>query len=184
MPTCSNMTPTTVTSPRDRGKERHLHHQREQDQKLLFRILPAPWDDEGVDVVIESTGLFLDREGLTHLYSGAKKVITAPAKERTSPWSWGEPQGLQPQKARHRLERVLYHELPGPARARDPQGIRDREGMDDHGPPTRTTEDPRCPGDLRRARAAALNIIPTSTGAAKALSLVILTSRASSTATP
>ena len=60
--------------------------------KVLNEKDPAalPWGDLGVEVVIESTGLFTKREGAEkHLEAGAKKVIiSAPATDRTSPSSW------------------------------------------------------------------------------------------------
>ena len=61
--------------------------------KVLSMKDPAqlPWKDLGVDIVLESTGIFTDRDGASkHLAAGAKKVIvTAPAKNPTSPSSSG-----------------------------------------------------------------------------------------------
>ena len=137
-----------------------------------------PWDDLGIDVVIESTGRFRTRaEAAQHLEAGARKVIiSAPAKDPDVTVVLGvnfdayEPQRhdvisnascttncLAP------LAKVLHETI----------GIR-------HGLMTTVhayTADQQLVDlahkDLRRARAAALNIVPTTTGAAKALGLVI-----------
>ena len=78
-----------------------------------------PWGDMGVDVVIESTGHFTNREGASkHLQAGAKKVIiTAPAKDP----DWNVVLGVNedtydPENAQHHRQRVLHDQL---ARARD-----------------------------------------------------------------
>jgi len=60
-------------------------------KSLSFRDpVDIPWDEEGVDIVIESTGLFLSGpKARAHLEAGARKVIiTAPAKEEDIPSSW------------------------------------------------------------------------------------------------
>jgi len=137
-----------------------------------------PWDDEGVDVVIESTGLFLDRErASTHLYSGAKKVvITAPAKGEDITVVMG---------VNHKDYNPKKHDIVSNAScttnclAPPALVIHKAFGIEKGWMTTvhSYTNDQRIldmPHKyLRRARAAALNIIPTSTGAAKALSLVI-----------
>ena len=73
-----------------------------------------PWGDLGVDIVIESTGIFKDREGASkHLQAGAKKVIiTAPAKDP----DWNVVLGvkrrdLRPRAAQHHRQRVVYDQL-------------------------------------------------------------------------
>lgn len=137
-----------------------------------------PWDDEGVDVVIESTGLFLKRADVSaHLYSGAKKVIiTAPAKEEDITVVMG---------VNHKEYNPKKHNLISNAScttnclAPPAMVIHKAFGIEKGWMTTvhAYTNDQRILDmphkDLRRARAAAMSIIPTSTGAAKALSLVI-----------
>jgi len=141
-----------------------------------------PWEELGIDVVIESTGKFTTRAGAEqHLAAGARKVIlSAPAK------------GDQPPDATVVLgvnfdevyDPDLHHIIsnascttnclaPVAKVLQEAVGIR-------HGLMTTvhayTSDQHLLDGphsDLRRARAAALNIVPTSTGAAKALGLVI-----------
>jgi glyceraldehyde 3-phosphate dehydrogenase len=141
-----------------------------------------PWSDLGVDVVIESTGRFRTRAAAAaHLEAGAKKVIlSAPAK------------GDDPPDATVVLG-VNFDDVYDPERhhlisnascttnclAPVAKVLNDAFGIK-HGLMTTIhayTSDQHLldapHSDLRRARAAALNIIPTSTGAAKALGLVI-----------
>ena len=138
-----------------------------------------PWGELGADVVIESTGLFTDRENAAkHLAAGAKKVlISAPATEPDVTVALGRElrRGLRPGQARRDLERVVHDELPGPVA----KVLHDTVGIK-HGLMTTIhayTADQRLQDmphrDLRRARAAAINLIPASTGAAKAIGLVI-----------
>ncbi|MBI4634295.1 MAG: type I glyceraldehyde-3-phosphate dehydrogenase [Deltaproteobacteria bacterium] len=137
-----------------------------------------PWDGEGVDIVIESTGLFVTGpKAAAHLEAGTKKVIiTAPAKEEDLTVVMG---------VNHRAYRPNKHHIISNAScttnclAPPVQVIHEAFGIE-KGMMTTVhsyTNDQRILDlphkDLRRARAAALNIIPTSTGAAKALSLVI-----------
>jgi glyceraldehyde 3-phosphate dehydrogenase len=137
-----------------------------------------PWDDEGVDIVIESTGLFLTGpKASAHLEAGAKKVIiTAPAKEEDLTVVMG---------VNHKSYRPKEHHIISNAScttnclAPPVMVIHQKFGIE-KGMMTTVhayTNDQRILDlphkDLRRARAAAQNIIPTSTGAAKALSLVI-----------
>ena len=137
-----------------------------------------PWGELGVDIVIESTGRFTDREGAAkHLAAGARKVlITAPAKGEDKTFVYGV-NHLEYDPARHHVisnascttnclvpvVKVLIESF-GFVRGfmttvhsyTNDQNILDLPHK-----------------DLRRARAAALSIIPTSTGAAKATALVI-----------
>jgi len=152
-----------------------------RELKVLSERDPAalPWGDLGVDVVIESTGLFTGRDDAAkHLAAGAKKVIiSAPAKEPDVTVALGvnfdsayDPAGhdivsnascttncLAP------LAKVLHEEF----------GIEQGLMTTIHA----YTADQRLQDmphkDLRRARAAALNLIPTTTGAAKAVGLVL-----------
>jgi glyceraldehyde 3-phosphate dehydrogenase len=129
-------------------------------------------------VVVESTGLFTDaaRRRL-HLDNGAKKVIiSAPAKGEGHHPRPGRQRGqVRPGAAPHHLERVVHDELPGA----DGQGAHDTVGIEQGLMTTihAYTQDQNLQDgphkDLRRARAAALNVVPTSTGAAKAIGLVL-----------
>jgi glyceraldehyde 3-phosphate dehydrogenase (phosphorylating) len=137
-----------------------------------------PWDDFGVDVAIESTGLFTKRDDAAkHLEAGAKKVvISAPATDPDITLVLGvNDRDYDPEQ--HNivsnascttncvapLAKVL-HDLAGIERGfmttihayTNDQSILDLPHK-----------------DLRRARAAAINLIPTSTGAAKAIGLVM-----------
>ncbi|MGO9490212.1 MAG: type I glyceraldehyde-3-phosphate dehydrogenase [Solirubrobacteraceae bacterium] len=138
-----------------------------------------PWGELGVDVVIESTGLFTDRESAAkHLAGGAKKVvISAPASDPDATVVLGVnfEQAYDPE-----LHDVISNAscttnclAPVAKVLNDTVGIR-------HGLMTTIhayTADQRLQDmphkDLRRARAAAINLIPASTGAAKAIGLVI-----------
>jgi glyceraldehyde 3-phosphate dehydrogenase len=138
-----------------------------------------PWGELGVDVVIESTGIFTGREGAAkHLEAGAKKVvISAPATDPDVTVVLG----------------VNFHEVYDPSShhiisnascttnclAPVAKVVQDTVGIK-HGLMTTIhayTADQRLQDmphrDLRRARAAAVNLIPATTGAAKAIGLVI-----------
>ncbi|HOG18638.1 MAG: Glyceraldehyde-3-phosphate dehydrogenase [Syntrophaceae bacterium PtaU1.Bin231] len=137
-----------------------------------------PWDDEGVDIVIESTGLFLTGpKAAAHLEAGARKVIiSAPAKEEDLTVVMGvNHRQYNPQK-HHILSNAscTTNCLAPPAMVvHEAFGIEKGMMTTVHS----YTNDQRILDlphkDLRRARAAAQNIIPTSTGAARALALVI-----------
>ena len=137
-----------------------------------------PWGDLGVEVVVESTGFFTDGEkAAAHIAAGAKKVvISAPAKNVDGTFVVGVNEGdydgatmnivsnascttncLAP------LAKVL-HENFGIVR-----GI--MTTIHSYTGDQRVLDAPH--GDLRRARAAALNMIPTKTGAAQAVALVL-----------
>ncbi|UBV43783.1 type I glyceraldehyde-3-phosphate dehydrogenase [Deinococcus taeanensis] len=135
------------------------------------------WGDLGVDIVIESTGIFTSREGAgKHLEGGAKKVIiTAPAKgEDISVVLGVNEQDYDP--AQHNIisnASCTTNSLGAPMKLIDEAfGIEKAIMTTVHS----YTNDQRVldlpHSDLRRARAAAVNIIPTSTGAAKAVSQV------------
>jgi glyceraldehyde 3-phosphate dehydrogenase len=149
--------------------------------RVLSERDPAalPWKELDVDVVIESTGLFTDRENAAkHLEAGAKKVvISAPATDPDLTVALGVNFDDVYDSERHHvisnascttnclapLAKVLHEAV----------GIK-------HGLMTTVhayTADQRLQDmphrDLRRARAAAINLIPASTGAAKAIGLVI-----------
>ena len=151
-----------------------------QELKVLAERDPAqlPWADLGVDVVLESTGFFTDRESAgKHLQAGAKKVvISAPATDPDLTIVLGVNDGDYDPERHHiisnascttncvaPLAKVLHD------RFRIERGFmttihaytNDQQVLD-------------LPHkDLRRARAAAINLIPTSTGAARAIGLVL-----------
>ena len=151
-----------------------------RELQILAERDPAslPWGDLGVDVVIESTGLFTKREGAEkHLEAGAKKVvISAPATDPDVTIVLGVNDGVYEPESHHiisnascttncvaPLAKVLHDEFT------IEQGFmttihaytNDQQILD-------------LPHeDLRRARAAAINLIPTSTGAARAIGVVM-----------
>ncbi|MBI5410360.1 MAG: type I glyceraldehyde-3-phosphate dehydrogenase [Nitrospirae bacterium] len=137
-----------------------------------------PWKDLGVDLVIESTGRFTDREGASkHLSAGAKRVIiSAPAKDADVTVVLGVNENTYDPRKHQIISNASCTTnclAPVAKVLLDNFGIR-------HGLMTTIhsyTNDQQLLDlphkDLRRARAAALSMIPTSTGAAKALHLVL-----------
>ena len=148
--------------------------------RVLSERDPAnlPWADLGADVVIESTGFFIDREGAgKHLAAGARKVvISAPAKDPDITIVLGVNDGDY-NKDEHNIIsnascttnclapvcRVLLDEF----------GIEKGFMTTIHAYTNDQSILDMPHKDLRRARAAAVSLIPTSTGAAKAVSLVL-----------
>jgi glyceraldehyde 3-phosphate dehydrogenase (phosphorylating) len=138
-----------------------------------------PWGELGVDVVIESTGLFTDRENASkHLEAGAKKVlISAPATNPDTTVVLGVNFDDVYDRARHEV--ISNASCTTNCLAPVAKVLHDAIGIR-HGLMTTIhayTADQRLQDmphrDLRRARAAAINLIPASTGAAKAIGLVI-----------
>jgi glyceraldehyde 3-phosphate dehydrogenase len=149
--------------------------------RVLAERDPAalPWGALGADVVIESTGLFTDRENASkHLDAGAKKVvISAPA---TNP-DTTVVLGVNFDEAYDREQHQVISNASCTTNCLAPVAkvLHDTVGIK-HGLMTTIhayTADQRLQDmphkDLRRARAAAVNLIPASTGAAKAIGLVI-----------
>ncbi len=149
--------------------------------KVLSEREPGnlPWRDLGVDVVVESTGLFTKREAAAaHLDAGARKVIiSAPATEPDATVVLGVNFDSAYDREKHDVisnASCTTNCLAPVARVlQDTLGVR-------HGLMTTVhayTADQRLQDmphkDLRRARAAAINLIPASTGAAKAIGLVV-----------
>jgi glyceraldehyde 3-phosphate dehydrogenase len=151
-----------------------------EEVRILSERDPAalPWGELGVDVVVESTGFFTDREGAQkHLDAGAKKVvISAPATDPDLTVVLGVNDDAYDPAAHHIVSNAscttncvapmakVLHEL-GEIQTGFMTTIHaytnDQVILDfPH-------------KDLRRARAAAINLIPTSTGAAKAIGLVL-----------
>jgi glyceraldehyde 3-phosphate dehydrogenase len=151
-----------------------------EEVRILSERDPAalPWADIGVDVVVESTGFFTDREGAQkHLDAGAKKVvISAPATDPDLTVVLGVNDDAYDPDSHHIVSNAscttncvaplakVLHEL-GEIQSGFMTTIHaytnDQVILDfPH-------------KDLRRARAAAINLIPTTTGAAKAIGLVL-----------
>ena len=138
-----------------------------------------PWGELGVDVVIESTGLFTDRpRAAAHLEQGAKKVIiSAPATDPDATVVLGVNFDEVYDRSAHDV--ISNASCTTNCLAPVARVINDTVGIA-HGLMTTIhayTADQRLQDlphkDLRRARAAAINLIPASTGAAKAIGLVI-----------
>ncbi|MGB3128682.1 MAG: type I glyceraldehyde-3-phosphate dehydrogenase [Dehalococcoidia bacterium] len=148
--------------------------------KVIAERDPAkiPWRDYGVEIVVESTGLFTSGpKAAGHLEGGAKKVlITAPAKEEDITIVLGVNEGKY-DPAKHRIisnascttnciapvVKVLHESF----------GVSKGLMNTIHSYTNDQVVLDTVHSDLRRARAAALNIIPTTTGAAKAVTQVI-----------
>jgi glyceraldehyde 3-phosphate dehydrogenase len=147
--------------------------------KVVSHRDPAdlPWADLGADIVLESTGFFADRRAQAHIDAGARKVvISAPAKDPDVTLVLGVNEEVYDVDSHHLISmascttnclapvvRVLLDEF----------GIESGLMTTTHA----YTNDQKIldapHSDLRRARSAAVSIIPTSTGAARAIGLVI-----------
>jgi glyceraldehyde 3-phosphate dehydrogenase len=149
--------------------------------RVLSEREPAalPWGDLGAEVVIESTGLFTDRENAAkHLDAGAKKVvISAPATNPDVTVALGVNFDDAYDPTQHHV--ISNASCTTNCLAPVAKVLHDTIGIK-HGLMTTIhayTADQRLQDmphkDLRRARAAAVNLIPASTGAAKAIGLVI-----------
>jgi glyceraldehyde 3-phosphate dehydrogenase len=154
--------------------------------KVLSEKDPAelPWKKLGVDVVVESTGLFTDREGASkHLEAGARKVvISAPATDPDITMVLGVNEGEYDDVNHHIISNAsctTNSVVPMAKVLMDNFGIKSgfmttihayttEQQLQDQVAMTRKGKP-----DLRRMRSAALNIVPASTGAAKAISVVI-----------
>jgi glyceraldehyde 3-phosphate dehydrogenase len=148
--------------------------------KCLSQKDPAalPWKDLGVYLAVESTGLFTNREGASkHLAAGAKKVlISAPAEDPDATFVMGVNEDTyNPEK--HNILSNASCTTNGLAPVS--KVLAENFGLEKALMTTvhSYTNDQKVQDlvhkDLRRARAAAINIIPTSTGAAKAIGLVL-----------
>lgn len=152
------------------GKEIRIFTEREPSK--------IPWSDVGAEYVLECTGLFRERDqAAAHLESGARKVIiSAPAKGPDATFVMGvNHQDYDPQK--HHI--VSNASCTTNCLAPVCKVLLDNFGLE-YGLMTTThayTGDQRLLDfphkDLRRARSAALSMIPTTTGAAKAVALVL-----------
>lgn len=137
-----------------------------------------PWGALGVDIVIESTGIFTSKEGAEkHIKAGAKKVIiSAPAKGEDLTVVLGVNNEMYDNAKHHIVSNASCTTnclAPAAKVVNDLYGIENAYMTTIHS----YTADQQIVDlphkDLRRARAAAVNIIPTTTGAAKAVALVI-----------
>ncbi len=148
--------------------------------KVLAERDPAnlPWGDMGVEIVVESTGIFRDRAGAgKHLEAGAKKVIiSAPAKGEDLTIVLGVNEEMYDPAKHHIVSNAsCTTNCLAPAAKVVNDTFRIVKGLmttiHSYTNDQKILDLPHK--DLRRARAAAMSIIPTTTGAAKAVALVI-----------
>jgi glyceraldehyde 3-phosphate dehydrogenase len=155
-------------------------HAAGQEITLLVERDPAkmPWESLGVEIVLESTGFFTDRAGAQkHLDAGARKVvISAPASDPDITLVLGVNDERYDPSSHHIISNAsCTTNCLGPMAkvVNEAFGIERGFMTTIHA----YTADQRLQdmphSDLRRARAAAINLIPTSTGAAKAIGLVL-----------
>jgi glyceraldehyde 3-phosphate dehydrogenase len=148
--------------------------------KVVAHRDPAeiPWKDLGVDVVIDATGAFRDREGLMkHINAGAKKVIlTAPGKNEDITIVMGvNEKDYEPDKHHIISNASCTTNCLAPVAKVLHENFGIKKGMMTtvHSYTNDQQILDKRHKDLRRARAAAESIIPTTTGAAKAVALVL-----------
>jgi glyceraldehyde 3-phosphate dehydrogenase len=151
-----------------------------EEMKVLSERDPAalPWADLGVDVVLESTGFFTDRASAQkHIDAGAKKVlISAPATEPDVTVVLGVNDGDYDPSSHHVVSNAscTTNCVAPLAKVLDELAGIESGFMTTIHAYTNDQNILDLPHkDLRRARAAAINLIPTSTGAAKAIGLVL-----------
>jgi glyceraldehyde 3-phosphate dehydrogenase len=137
-----------------------------------------PWGDLGIDVVLECTGIFRDRDGAAqHLAAGAKKVIiSAPGKGVDATFVMGVNEG-EYDPAKHTVisnaSCTTNCLAPAAKVLNDSFGIEQALMTTIHAITNGQMILDTAHKDLRRARTAMANIIPTTTGAARAVSLVL-----------
>ncbi len=152
-----------------------------QEVKSFNQKDPAqlPWGDLDIDIVLECTGFFTDEEGARkHIEAGAKKVlVSAPGKGNMKTIVFGVNEDVLDGSE----EIVSAASCTTNCLAPVVKVLNDKFGLN-HGLMTtihaytgdqNTLDAPHPKGDYRRARAAAMNIVPNSTGAAKAIGQVI-----------
>ena len=144
----------------------------ERDPALL------PWGELGVDVVVEATGKFRDREGAgKHLAAGARKVIiSAPAKKEDVTIVLGVNEGIYDPATHHIISNASCTTnclAPVVKVLLDSFGVRRGLMTTIHAYTNDQVILDMPHKDLRRARAAGMSMIPTTTGAARATALVI-----------
>jgi glyceraldehyde 3-phosphate dehydrogenase len=152
------------------GKEIRVHSERDPKQ--------LPWKAEGVEVVVESTGIFRDKEkAMAHIDAGAKKVIiSAPAKGEDITIVLGVNEDKYDKKEHHVISNAsCTTNCLAPVVKVINDAFEVEKGLmttiHSYTNDQRILDLPHK--DLRRARAAALSMIPTTTGAARAVTLVI-----------
>jgi glyceraldehyde 3-phosphate dehydrogenase len=148
--------------------------------KVLAERDPAAlgWGDLGVDIVIESTGRFTDaKEAIKHIEAGAKKVlISAPATGEDATFVIGVNEHLYDPENHHIISNASCTTnclAPLAKVFNDEFGIENGLMTTVHAYTADQNLQDGPHSDLRRARAAAINIVPSSTGAAKAIGLVL-----------
>lgn len=148
--------------------------------KVLAERDPAslPWGELGVDIVIESTGRFTDAaDARKHIEAGAKKVlISAPATNEDITVVLGVNEGLYDPSAHHIISNASCTTnclAPLAKVFNDNFGIVNGLMTTVHAYTADQNLQDGPHSDLRRARAAAVNIVPSTTGAAKAIGLVL-----------
>ena len=151
-----------------------------KELKIVSHKSPAeiPWKDLGVDIVVESTGVFKDKEKVQgHIKQGAKKVIiSAPAKGEDATIVLGVNEKIYDPKKHHIISNASCTTnclAPMVKVLLDNFGLKQGLMTTIHS----YTNDQKVLDfphkDLRRARAAAVSMIPTTTGAAKAIGVVL-----------
>ena len=148
--------------------------------KVLAERDPAAlgWGDLGVDIVIESTGRFTDaKDAIKHIEAGAKKVlISAPATGEDATFVIGVNEHLYNPANHHIISNASCTTnclAPLAKVFNDEFGIENGLMTTVHAYTADQNLQDGPHSDLRRARAAAINIVPSSTGAAKAIGLVL-----------
>jgi glyceraldehyde 3-phosphate dehydrogenase len=148
--------------------------------KVLAERDPAAlgWGDLGVDIVIESTGRFTDaKDAIKHIQAGAKKVlISAPATGEDATFVIGVNEHLYDPANHHIISNASCTTnclAPLAKVFNDEFGIENGLMTTVHAYTADQNLQDGPHSDLRRARAAAINIVPSSTGAAKAIGLVL-----------
>jgi len=148
--------------------------------KVLAEKDPANlgWGDLGVDIVIESTGRFTDaKDAIKHIQAGAKKVlISAPATGEDATFVIGVNEHLYDPAKHHIISNASCTTnclAPLAKVFNDEFGIVNGLMTTIHAYTADQNLQDGPHGDLRRARAAAINIVPSSTGAAKAIGIVL-----------
>ncbi len=136
------------------------------------------WGDLGVDIVIESTGRFTDaKDAVKHIEAGAKKVlISAPASGEDATFVIGVNEHLYDPANHHIISNASCTTnclAPLAKVFNDEFGIENGLMTTIHAYTADQNLQDGPHADLRRARAAAINIVPSSTGAAKAIGLVL-----------
>ena len=135
---------------RGRGRRRGDHRRRRARSRCSPSATPrsCPWGDLGVDVVIESTGLFTKRDDAAkHLEAGAQEGDHLGARDRSGRDRRPRRQlrlRLRPRGAQHHLQRLLHHQLPRAGGEGAQRRGRDRARPDDHDP--RLHGGPAAPG--------------------------------------